>query len=409
MKGITHFLTGVATASCFPLAIQTAFTGDKSYLIVLGGICGILCDTLDFKFARYFWKHDYRVRLTEDHLDPRIPAETIARALDEAAEKGKPVRVKLDILRYSTSYYRTYAVMIDDRRKEVTCTIGPLKTMSHCMARGENMPSDAARRRAIEEKGPVAVMEQLARETPGLPNSIPESNTSYVAKFKTDVFNTYYLDSEVGIFSGPDYEFSPQKDGKVRIDFIPWHRRWTHSLTLGLLLGPIGFALFANWGALFSGNWAGFANMYAINAFFIAILAFWSHIAVDQTGHLGSNLFTPFTKTRSLGWKWCTSASPFPNQLVNFISLSIILWNLNAYAPKPVFTLPWARGLAGDFSNPIYYLVSLLNYALIFVVLPLLVIYLIVRIHRRRYFAARQIRLEEGYSSEDFAGGAGDL
>ncbi len=408
MKGITHFLTGVATASCFPLAVQTAFT-DKSYLMVLGGVCGILCDTLDFKFARYAWKHDYRVRLTEDNLDPRLPAETIAKALDEAAQTGKPVRVKLDILRYSTNYYRTYVVMIDDQRKEVTCTIGPLKTMSHSMARGENMPSDSARRKAIESKGPVAVLEQLARETPGLPDSMPEENISHVAKFTADVHNTYYLDTEVGIFSGPDYEFARQKDGRVRIDFIPWHRRWTHSLTLGLSLGPIGFTLFANWSALFAGNVAAFANPYAISAFFIAILAFWSHVFVDQTGHLGSNLFPPWTHLRSQGWKWCTSASPFSNQMVNYLSLSIILWNLNAYAPKAVFTLPWARGISGDFSNPLYYLVSLLNYAAVCVALPLLIIYLIVRIYRRRHYASRQYQLEEGYTSEDFAGGAGDL
>jgi len=87
MKGITHFLTGVATATCFPLAVQSAYT-DKTFLIALGGFFGVLCDTLDFKFARYFWKHDYRVRLTEDHLDPREPAETIARAIDQAAETG---------------------------------------------------------------------------------------------------------------------------------------------------------------------------------------------------------------------------------------------------------------------------------------------------------------------------------
>ena len=116
MKGITHFLVGVATASCFPLAVRSAYD-DKSYLILLGGLFGIMSDTLDFKFARYFWKHDYRVRITEDNLDPAAAAETIAKAIDEAAATGRHVRVKLDILRFSTNYSRTYAVMIDDRKK----------------------------------------------------------------------------------------------------------------------------------------------------------------------------------------------------------------------------------------------------------------------------------------------------
>lgn len=408
MKGITHFLTGVATASCFPLAIQTAFD-EKAYLMVLGGVCGIMSDTLDFKFARYFWKHDYRVRLTEDNLDPRLPAEIMAKAIDEAAATGRPVRVKLDIDRVSTSYYRTYAVMVDDDHKEVTCCIGPLKTMSHCMARGENMPGDAAKKSAIEKNGPIAVMETLAKEAPALPDSMPVPTRAFTASFKSDVNNTYYCDAEVGIFSGPDFEFAPQKDGKVRIDFIPWHRRWTHSVTLGLLMGPIGFALFANWGALAAGDLRLFANPFAVAAFFIGILAFWSHVLVDQTGHLGSNLFPPWTKTRSLGWKWCTSASPFSNLMVNYISVSIILWNINAYAPAPVFTLPWAGGLSGGFGNAAYYLVSLLNYASVVVALPLMVMYLIVRIYRRIYYASRQIRLEEAFSGEDWSGGGGDM
>ncbi len=407
MKGITHFLTGVAAASCFPLAIRSAFD-EKSYLMVLGGVCGILCDTLDFKFARYLWKHDYRIRLTEDNLDPAIPAEAVAKAIDEAAATGRPVRLKLDVNRLSCNYYRTYAVQIDEKHKQVTCQIGPLKTMSHCMARGENLPSDAARLRSIEKDGPAATMEKLARELPALPDTIPPGETSHVASFKADVNNTYYMDTEVGIFSGPDYEFVPEKDGRVRIDFIPWHRRWSHSVTLGLLMGPIGFALFAGWQALLRGDWAGFANPYAVNAFFIAILAFWTHVFVDQTGHLGSNLFPPWTHERRPGWKWCTSASPFPNLMVNIISVSIILWNINAYGPAPVIPLPWVSGLAGGFADPVYYLVALLNYGAIYVALPLLVLYLIVRLYRRAYYASREIRLEEAYSSEEYTGGIGD-
>ena len=408
MKGITHFLTGVATASCFPLAIQTALD-EKSYLMVLGGVCGIMCDTLDFKFARYFWKHDVRVQLTEDNLDPSLPAKAIAEAIDRAATTGKPVHVKLDIIRLSTNYYRTYAVQIDDRRKEVTCTIGPLKTMSHSMARGENLPGESARRHAIDTKGPASIMETLAREAPCLPGTLPEGNLSAVASFKADAMNTYYMDTEVGIFSGPDYELSPDKDGKVRIDFIPWHRRWTHSVTLGLLMGPIGFALFAHWGALASGHWAAFINPFAVNAFFIAILAFWSHVLVDQMGHLGSNLYPPFTKKRVRGWDWSTSSSPFSNLMTNYISASIILWNINAYSPVPVFTMSWAGGIAGGFGNSLYYIVSALNYAAAAVALPLLIMYLVVRIYRRMYYSSRQIQLEEGYSGADWSGDIGDL
>lgn len=401
MKGITHFLTGIATASCFPLAIQTAFA-DKSFLMVFGGFCGILPDTLDFKFARYFWKHDYKVRLTEDNLDARLAAETMAKAIDQAAATGKRVRVKLDVMRISTNYYRTYAVMIDNDRKEITAYIGPLKTMSHCMARGESLPSDAARFRAVAEKGPIRVMADIAQNAPSLPDTTPQPEIAHTAKFTANVNNTYYSDSEVGIFSGPDWEFRPQADGKVRVDFIPWHRRWTHSLTLGLLMGPLGFLIFGLAGLLSGKGWV---NPFSINAFFIGILAFWSHVLVDQTGHLGSNLLPPFTKWRSLGWRWCTSASPFANQMVNYISAALILWNLNAYGPRPVFTLPWAAHVAGDFSTPAYYLVSLLNYAVYAVAIPLLAAYAIVRLYHRLYYDRRQMRVEEAFAGEGFSGG----
>ena len=51
MKGISHFITGVALATFFPEVVQAGAQG--SLLPMLGGIGGILPDTLDFKFARY--------------------------------------------------------------------------------------------------------------------------------------------------------------------------------------------------------------------------------------------------------------------------------------------------------------------------------------------------------------------
>ncbi|MDW7991044.1 MAG: hypothetical protein RMK65_02665 [Anaerolineae bacterium] len=48
MKGITHFLTGVALTTFFPEVVHQAADGSPP---VLGGVAGILPDTLDFKFA----------------------------------------------------------------------------------------------------------------------------------------------------------------------------------------------------------------------------------------------------------------------------------------------------------------------------------------------------------------------
>ena len=50
MKGLTHFISGIAVATFFPQAVHMA-TQDQSFILCLGGIFGILPDTLDFKFA----------------------------------------------------------------------------------------------------------------------------------------------------------------------------------------------------------------------------------------------------------------------------------------------------------------------------------------------------------------------
>ena len=78
MKGITHFVSGVAIATFFPYVVQQGASG--GVLPVLGGIGGILPDTLDFKFARYFERYDDEIDPDADHPDPREIAERVAAA-----------------------------------------------------------------------------------------------------------------------------------------------------------------------------------------------------------------------------------------------------------------------------------------------------------------------------------------
>jgi hypothetical protein len=59
MKGIAHFISGVAIATFFPEVVRQA--ADGSLLPVLGGVAGILPDTLDFKFVRYFERYDLEI------------------------------------------------------------------------------------------------------------------------------------------------------------------------------------------------------------------------------------------------------------------------------------------------------------------------------------------------------------
>jgi len=387
--------------------MQSVFM-NKSFFLPIGGLFGISCDTLDFRFARYFWKHDHVLRIDENNLDPKIIAEGYAKAIDEAFEQKKTVYLKVDIIRLSGSFYRTINIFVDDKRKEITVMIGSIKTMSHVMERLDYLPDYMTMKKSIEEVGAAKTLEKLIDHLPSVPDSRPLENHFHTAKFKADILNTYYQDTEVGIFSGPDFAFEFEDD-KVRIDFIPWHRQWSHSLTLGLIMGPLGFAIYAGWAGLFAGNLKEFFNPLAINAFFMAILALWSHILVDQTGHLGSNLFYPFTKKRSQGLEWTTSASVFPNIFVNYISIATIIWNINAFAPVPAFTLPWAASVGGDFSNAGYYLISLLNYIIYFVAIPLGALYAITKLYQRLYYHKRASETNEYFDVASMSGESGDM
>jgi len=370
MKGITHFMSGVAVATCFPVAVESVYA-TKGLLIPLGGVFGIMPDTLDFRIARYIWNYQRSVQLSEDDLDPKKAAAAVAQAIDDAWETGEMVTLRLDVIRVSSSYYRTYIIYVDDEKKEVTAVIGPLKTMSQVMEKHEHMPSKAAILDSIAERGVGPTYQELFEELPCLPGTTPTVDNWHTARFEATVQQTYYRETEVGIFSGPDFAFHRVGD-EIRIDFIPWHRTWSHSLTLGLVMGPLAFALTARWELLTAGDFSGWLASGTGAAFFIGVLAFWVHVFEDQLGHLGSNLFWPFTKFRTVGMKLSTAASPVANIGTNWLAFCVILWNLNAHAPTPAFTLPYARTLSGGFSDWPYYLASLGVYCLLTLILPFL-------------------------------------
>lgn len=400
MKGITHFMSGVAVASCFPGAVHSALEA-KTFLLPLGGIFGVMPDTLDFRFARYFWRHEHVVTLTEDNLDPKVPATAVAAAIDQAWKEKRPVTLRLDTMQVSANWYRTYNIFVDDQAKEITAVIGPLKNMGQIFNRFDLGPEQAEVRQSLEEHGVPPALVNIVARAPCLPETLPEGVLAHTARFEAPVFNTYYQETEVGVFHGPDFEFVPEP-GRVRIDFIPWHRRWTHALTTGLLMGPVAFALYAGWSALGADGRA-FANPLALLAAVIAVLAFWSHIAEDQIGHLGSNLFPPFTKKRAQGMKWVTSASPLPNMITNYLAIVTIIWNLNAYAPTPAFHLPWAASLAGDFSTPSYYLASLLVYFLLAFAVPVALLVIGTRLYNRYYKSPDEVVVEDEFDGAEMA------
>lgn len=278
MKGIAHFITGVALATFFPEVVQAAAQG--SLLPVLGGIAGILPDTLDFKFSRYFERYDLEVD-PGPQPDAHSIAMQVAGAMQDAYVSGRPQSVMLHTVRMGADFWRQYTIRFDPQQGEVAVRIGPLVTTDQVPLAGTAPPASQAR-------------------------------------VKTGVPMVYTYDAEINvdIFSGPSFKFERQGD-RLYIHFLDWHRRWSHSLTLAAVLGLLGGLLFGRWGGLVIG------------------LGFAAHILEDQLGFMGSNLFYPFTRRRTGGLKLIHSGDAVPNFLTVWTAVMLIILNLDRFSAHP--------------------------------------------------------------------------
>ena len=291
MKGFSHFMSGVAVASFGPWAIDAALKGNPVFF-VLGGACGILPDTLDFKFYRFFYEHDVYVEPDPAAPDAQAIAEQVAGAVALGVEEKRMVRLKLSSIRLGADFWQQYLVQFDNENMEVVVSFGP-----------------------VVNTGQVPV--------DGTADLHPEVGR---AKLPAKVIQTYDAKLKVDIFDGPTIGLKPRADGDFDLDFLPWHREWSHALTVGLFLGILwylGCALFGAWTMAWQGL-VTIAGCYAV------------HVIEDQMGHMGSNLFYPFTKERTSGLHWMHSGDGLPNFMAVWISCLLIFWNL--YLRQPAMT-----------------------------------------------------------------------
>jgi membrane-bound metal-dependent hydrolase YbcI (DUF457 family) len=306
MKGIAHFVTGVAIATMFPEVVEQAAGG--SLLPVLGGIAGILPDTLDFRFTRYFEKYDLEIDPGPEP-DARTIAEQIAGAMRAAYETRRPQNVKLHTIRLGADRWRQYAVRFDPQRGQVVVRVGPLVTTGQVPLPG----SDPSQPFASPQSPPMGGMKKIMK------------GGTERGKAQVDVgvpmVHTYDEETKVDIFSGPSFKFERRGD-KLAVHFLNWHRRWSHSLFLAAALGLLGWLLFGKWGGLVVG------------------LGYAAHILEDQLGYLGSNLLYPLTKGRTAGLRLLRSGDGIPNFLTVCVSIALILLNLDRCSAQPVLS-PW--------------------------------------------------------------------
>lgn len=284
MKGISHFVTDIAVGTLFPDAVQAAAAG--SFVLVLGGIGGLLPDTLDFKFARFIEQPDILIDPQPQNFEAQKIAQELAAGIDRAAATRKTVICKCNTIRLGADWWQQYSLRFDTRQGEVVVKLGPIVNTSQ-------LPLPESLREQREGRAPV--------HTPMLP--------------------TYDEFVTVDIFSGPSFAFEWRKE-RVEIDFIPWHRQYSHSLLMALVFGLVCGLLFGTTAGMIGG---------------LAVLA---HILEDQLGYLGSNLLWPLTRVRSNGLRLIHAGDAIPNMFTVGTFVMLIVFNLDRFSAQPLLN-PW--------------------------------------------------------------------
>jgi membrane-bound metal-dependent hydrolase YbcI (DUF457 family) len=296
MKGIAHFVTGVAVATFFPEIVHGA-AQSTSLGPLLGGLAGLLPDTLDFKFVRYFFSIDEeidpaKITTAAGYPDPQAMAKRIAAAMNRVHETGKQARVQLHTLRLGTDLWRQYSVAFDLALDQILVRIGPVVTTGQVPYPDSEVPGVEPARAQVHGR----------------------------------ILHTYDAEITIDVFSGPSMSFEKVGDA-VRVTFMPWHRNWTHSLVAVLLLGVLGALI---------------APVYGVALALAALL----HVMADHMGFMGSNLFFPITRERTMGWKLMRSGDAIPNFLLVWVSLACIFLNLDRFSEAPAIPVwPYVLGV----------------------------------------------------------------
>ena len=297
MKGIAHFASALAVASFLPQVVERSAQG--SFILLLAGVGGLAPDTLDFRLARFLPRPDVEIGADWDGtasggLNAQGVADRLAAAIERAHQTKSPAYVRLGTVKLGADLWQRYSVRFDDGR--VLVRVGPLVD-------GAQMPTDdpQAAGCGLNGEGQAAIAAPLWHKA-SLPGGV---------------------EVVVDVFSGTALEFRPGRS-RIEVVFLPWHRRWSHSLVLPALLGG---AI-----SLWLGPLAG--GVYALGSL--------THILEDQLGHMGSSLLYPFTRRRIGGLGLFHSGDALPNLFTVWLSALFLLLNLDRFSPAPVLRLwPW--------------------------------------------------------------------
>jgi len=289
MKGISHFMCGVASASFFAKGVEMA-AAEKSWIMILGGLFGIMADTLDFKVYAFFSKEEHEIDPDPLHPDAGKIAEQIGRAIEQAYDEKRLIKIKCQTVRLGADLWRQYVIKFDPEPGQVTVVFNPIVTTSQIPYLGTE----------------------------------PKENRVGRYKLRVPLIEKHGRPTVVDIMNGPQIGFRRVGEA-VEMEFIPFHRTWTHSFFVGLLAAVAATliaTLAVGWNRDGWGGW-----YYGL----VALVAYWSHLISDLTGYMGASFFWPFWKKRTPGLKWFKAQNPHSNFIFNYTCLVVTLYNLNRF------------------------------------------------------------------------------
>ena len=275
MKNIAHFMSGLALASFVPGVMEDAARG--SLLIALGGLCAMLPDTFDFKFVRYLERADAAIVPDVASPDAQTMADQIAEQMWLAVNRNRARVVHLHPARRSVSEWVLYSVRFDAQYGDVIVTLDQDGSTGQAHVGPIDYTYDGALH--IEELGSTSL------------------------------------------------RFSPN-GAMVRVEFLPWHRVWTHSLLIAILLGLL------------------LGMVLEPRAGIVAFLGYAVHVMEDQLGYMGSALLAPLSFKRTNGAGWLHSGDAIPNIVTVWLSLSLLLLNMDRVRQTPAISVGPYLGFA---------------------------------------------------------------
>lgn len=376
MKGLTHFISGIAAATFIPVVVRMSISSRmdvdgaaSSLILVLAGMFGIMPDTLDFKFGQFFSKAEFVVDPDPINPDPQKMADMFAQAVDKAVESRKEVKIQFFPIQLGANRWRQYCLKFEEKKFYIQ--INEIVSTSQIP-----VPQTAPKTNRV---GTAVLSRRLkpVSDSSDWLNSMIRRLRKMIKK--EEKIKTVVKPSTIDILSSTMFGLELQSDGEIYFNWLPWHRTWSHSYILGAILAiPIAVIALA----------MGLSPWWLYPA--VAFIGFATHITEDMTGHIGGSLLWPFLKPRTEGLELFKASDPSTNFSVIFTSFVLIIWNLDRFTTKHI------TGAADSaWTSPVF--------LILFLVFPLAFYFTVIRLIKKRIKKSKEIVF-----TEDEPDGQGD-